>query len=468
MKDMWGKCRNTFGWFRNQFGKNREANIFLVIALCAGIAMALINPPLHECDAGRHHRWAMDVSYGNLLSPIINLTGHGMDVVTVPKNFYVEKYHMTEPGTGEGGEYIRYLQTVKYSLESTEVEEDWVFTSLFYYPQAFGLFLGRTLQMSVYGVCVLSRICNLLVFLALTYGAIAITPVYKNILAVIALFPITLYQAASVSPDSMLNGLCFLFVSVCFCYAYGEREHLDWRAAIKLGVILAAVCMCKYVYACLGMLVFLIPMKRFGSKKEYWRCFVIACLPLAFAMVFGMMNARHTITVGQSFGGVDGMTQLQYLMKNPFFVIEVLLRTIRYKFNDYMLWLNTLGALNYELGPLVYMVPMFAVFVGCLDQNEASAGIKVRDKFLCFGTFLLISIGVVLGIYIGDGKANPLGAEIVQGVQGRYFIPVIPVFFAAISSSKVKNRIRNFTAKAMSGMGIFLLYAVFRLYRYCF
>ena len=199
MKDMWGRCRNTFGWFRNRFGRNREANIFLVLALCTGIAMAVINPPFHECDAGRHHRWAMDVSYGNLLSPIINLTGHGMDVVTVPKNFYVEKYHMTEPGTGEGGEYIRYLQTVKYSLESTEVEEDWVFTSLFYYPQAFGLFLGRTLKMSVYGVCVLSRICNLLVFLALTYGAIAITPVYKNILAVIALFPITIYQAASVS-----------------------------------------------------------------------------------------------------------------------------------------------------------------------------------------------------------------------------------------------------------------------------
>ena len=163
--------------------RNREANLFLVIVFCVGIVMACINPPFYECDGGLHYEWAMDVSYGNVLSPLANLSGHNKDVVTVPENYSDIKYRLVKPDTGEGGEYIRYLKTVKFSSETREKERDWIFTSLFYYPQALGLFLGRLFHVSVYWGVVLSRIMNLFAFLALVYTAIVITPVYKNIMA---------------------------------------------------------------------------------------------------------------------------------------------------------------------------------------------------------------------------------------------------------------------------------------------
>ncbi len=468
MKNVRAKIVNLWSWFQKQFGRNREANIFLVISLCAGIAMACINPPFHECDGGVHYNWAMDVSYGNVLNPLLNLSGHGKDVVTVPENYSVIKYHPVEPGTGEGGEYIRYLKTVKFSSEVREKQQDWIFTSLFYYPQALGLFLGRLFQMSVYGGIVLSRIFNLLAYLALAYTAIVITPAYKNIMAVAAMFPLAIYQAASFSPDSMLNGCCFLFTALCFSFAYGERDRLGWRVAVSLGGLLGIIFLHKYVYACLGLLVFLIPREKFGTKKVYWKCFAIACIPLAFCAVLGTMNAADTISVGQSFGVVDGMTQTQYLIEHPLFVVRLLYRTLKYKFNDYLLWLNTLGSMNCTLGPLVHLVPWLAVFVASVDQNDVSANIRRRDKCLCLLTFLLISVGIVMGLYIGDGKANPVGSDIVQGVQGRYFIPVIPVFLAAISPKGVKNKISRFTEKAAGVMAVMLLYAVFSLYRCCF
>ena len=54
-----------------------------------------------------------------------------------------------------------------------------------------------------------------------------------------------------------------------------------------------------------------------------------------------------------------------------------------------MLWLNTLGNLNYQLGPLIYLVPMYAVYVGALDRNDACERIRKRDQWLCFVVFLL-------------------------------------------------------------------------------
>ena len=84
-----------------------------MIVFCVGIVMACINPPFYECDGGLHYEWAMDVSYGNVLSPLANLSGHNKDVVTVPENYSDIKYRLVKPDTGEGGEYIRYLKTVK-------------------------------------------------------------------------------------------------------------------------------------------------------------------------------------------------------------------------------------------------------------------------------------------------------------------------------------------------------------------
>lgn len=451
---------------QKKFGRHKEANLFLVLALCFGIAMACINPPFQECDGWMHYLWATDVSYGNLLRPIASLP-HRNGVAVVPKNVNEFEYRITEPDTGEGGEYIRYLKNVKVSPETIEMKLIDVPSSLFYYPQALGLLLGRVFHMSVYWGVVLSRICNLLVFIALAFLAIRISPILKNTLAVVGLFPLSLYQAASDSPDAMLNGLCFLFTALCFSYAYGERERLYLKDVCKLSVVLGLIFLSKYVYACLGLLVFLIPMKKFGGRKEYWRCFALGLLPFLFLGGIGVSGALSVMSAGHAAAGDAGGSQLQYLVGSPLSVPRVLIDTFMSKFNDWMLWLNTLGNLNYPLGPLIYIVPMYAVYVGCQDRVAACDNIRKKDKWLCLAAFILTCLGVVMGLYIGDGNINEVGAKVVQGVQGRYFIAVLPVFFVIISQNGIKNKVRYFTEKSIGIMGLFLLYAVYSLCGHC-
>ena len=199
MSGSWQKIKDNY----RKFGQQGPANFFLVLALCFGIVMACVNPPFQECDGWMHYLWATDVSYGNVASPVLSLS-HQEGIALVPKNINEFGYHIIKPDTGEGGEYIQYLKSVKASSKCIEMKLADVPSSLFYYPQALGLFLSRVFSMSVYGGVVLSRICNLLVFLFLAYLALRITPVFKNIMAVIGLFPITIYQAASEDRKSVV------------------------------------------------------------------------------------------------------------------------------------------------------------------------------------------------------------------------------------------------------------------------
>lgn len=461
------KIKNAAAGIRIWFQANREAGLFLVAALFAGIAMAYVNPPFQECDGGRHYLWALDVSYGNLLRPLANISSHEDGMITVPENLDEVEFRPVEPWSGEGRQFVRHLKTVRFSETLAEMRQEGAFASLFYYPQALGFWLGRVFRLSVYGSVILSRMFNLAAFLSLSYWAIRIIPILKNILAVAALFPMTIYQAASDSPDAMLNGMCFLFTALCFYYAYGEKQFLSWRDMWKPGLLLGLIFLCKYVYVCLGLLVFLIPVEKFGSRRKYWKSFGLGLIPLLVVGGAGMINMISAVSGGQAGGGGE-ITQTGYLLAHPFFIVKVLAATFKNKFNDYMLWLNTLGNQNYPLGPLIFMVPMFAMFIGAADRNEKCDGIKIRDKLICLTAFAAVCAGVVLGLYIGDGKANEVGGLVVQGVQGRYFIPALPVFFGAVSLRGVRNKNPHFTEKAIGGMGVFLLYAICTVYSCCF
>lgn len=460
------KIKNAVMGMRKKFQENLEASLFLIVGLCAGIGMIFADLPFQAPDATRHYLWAMDVSYGNLLRPLANISSHEDGVITVPDNLDEVKISSVKPGDRKIKKILHCWKTSHFSKGVTEKKEEGAFVSFFYYPMAFGLWLGRILGLSVYSCTVLPRLFNLAVFLALSWEAIRITPIRKNTLAVVALFPMTIYQAAACSPDAILNGMCFLFTSLCFFYAYGEKEHLSWKDMWKLGLLLSVIFLCKYVYVCLGLLVFLIPAKKFGTRIEYWKSFMAGLLPLLVFGVAGVFNMISAISGGPAVEG--GVTQIGYLTAHPGLIIKVLLTTFMDKFNDYMQWLNTLGAVNYSLGPLIYIVPMTAVYIGAADSNAACSLIRMRDKIICFAAFAAVCIGVVMGIYIGDGQANEVGALVVHGVQGRYFIPVLPAFFGAFSLRGLQNQNPHFTEKAIGLMGVFLMYAVHAVHTGCF
>lgn len=453
-------------------------NIFLVMALLFGLAIAIVGTPFQECDGWSHFVRAMDVSYGNVFAPVVTFSHEG-GVAVVPENFGELEYRLTAPGSGEGYAYKTYLKSFKFSKNKTVTGFGEGIMSIFYYPQALGLLIGRLLNLNVFGCVLLGKLFNLLCFVLLAYKAICITPILKNSMIVIALFPMTLYQAASYSPDALLNGLCFLFIALCFYYAYGTKKELGYKDVLLLGVVLALIFLCKYVYVFLGLLVFIIPMNKFGDKKTYFKKFMAALIPLLLLGIVAVSAAISALSspseaASEVIGGVaapavnTGMSTLDFLLASPLNVFKILFHTFTDKFSDYVLWLNVLGSLNYPLGPLIYIVPMFALYVFGSEVYAEGIDIKVRDKVLCCFAFLLISICIILGMYIGETRVNFAGEYVVQGVQGRYFIAALPALAFVLVPRKRSGESRIFNYILLGVEFVILCIAIYFLRANCY
>jgi len=440
--------------------------IFLILALTGGIGMAVINPPSQECDGWEHYLRSVDVSYGNVLAPFVNLN-HEKGVITVPKNINSFQFQVIDPGSQSGNTYLENLKQMKFAGEVREMKYESIFVSLFYIPQGMGLFVGRILGLSMYTSVVMARILNLIVYVLLTFFAIRKIPCGKNLLMLVALLPLSLYQSASCSPDAVLHGLSFLFLALCLYYAYGTEEVKKPYHGLILGVLLGLLFMCKYIYICMGLLVFLIPKKRFKDNKGYTKAFILAMIPLL--IIVTAMLPYLTGSVGHmSAAQNEGMTQLQFVTSNPVNFIKILCTTMLDKFEIYVEWLNTLGWMNYSLTPLTVIIPCFLTVIGVIDTNAVSAKIKLEDRVILFFTFLVCTAVMMLGLYISDGRINPVGSNVILGVQGRYFIPVLILPFLALGSRKLKNHIDYFSMKTASVIGICLIYTEWVLIRSCY
>lgn len=446
--------------------------MFVLLALVGGIAFALINPPFQECDGWDHFVCAMDVSYGNWFDTFGNFA-HDSSVTTVPENFQeiTDGYKLVQPDSGEAETFIQYYKSVYFSNKTAYVEYARSKTTFFYWPQAIGLLMGRCLGFSVYWCVFLSRIVNLFVYVAITFAAIRLMPVCRNLFTLIALFPLTLYQAASDSTDALLNALCFLFIALCFHYAYDCTKECTWKDMVWLGVLLALIFISKYVYICIGLLVFMIPKERFSIAKNYWKSFAIALIPVAAIVVFltvRVLAPMETAAQAQVVAGAVEMTQTQYLLQHPLHLVKVLISTALTYMYYYVQSMGMLGSLNYPMTVLFVVQPAVTVFVACLDTDELSKQLKRKDRLLCLLAFVLTVCALCTALYIGDTRINPVGSEMIAGIQGRYFFPVLVLAFIPFVSKNVENKIRNFEIKVVSAAGGMLLYAIVFFVRMCY
>lgn len=447
----------------------KPENMVLILVSVIGISMAVINPAFQECDGPSHFYRSMDVSYGNILGSFANLT-HEDGVIYVPENVQEIAYRKLTPNGSEGTGYLEYLQTHKFSKNKIKMTYYDSVTSVVYWPQGLGIFLGRTFNFSIYGVILMGRIFNLLAYMGLAYAAVRFMPFYKNLMAMLAVMPLSIYQASSLSQDAVLNGAGFLFVALCSYYAFDEKVKLNWKKTLLLGILLLTMLLSKYVYACLGLLVFMIPKDKFNSRKDYWKSFVIALLPLTIIggyVIFQLSSGISGLQAGAG-DGADTMTQMQYLKTYPIAAVKVIISTLIVNLNDYLQQLNILGSMNYPLTLLAVIEPCFLLGVGLLDGQEVRDRIKIKHRILILLAFVITFAAIMIGLYIGDGIANPVGSSVINGIQGRYFILMLILPFLALGSDHVKQDIRHFTVKCSGIMGIMLLYAVFMLVNTCY
>ena len=406
--------------------KVKYDKLFLTVIGCLGIIYCFIIPMYTTPDEPSHIDTAYRVSnqimgYKDTDSPYtMYKRGEDIDI---------------EPQTEINTESYRYLYNNLFKRSNNnELKEAFGrnnlnnATSVFYFPAALGITLGRILGLGILPTLMLGRILNLLVTLLLMYWGIKQIPFGKVVLFVIALLPITLQQIMSFSYDAIIIGISYVYIGYCLKWAYTEKK-IYITETIMMIIIGYMIATCKGgVYLPLAFLYLLIPMKRGKITKKgiiFWGSIILLTVSFFVEQNINVFT-RLTSAQGTVVGGAskEELYSLAYFLKNPTELIRIFENTF-YSQGDSLVHTTLggrLGWLSVQTQWILAIGFLFLMFLSGLKDKNEKQYIFAKDRIwmglVSMGSFGLVMVSMLVAW-------TPFGSDEILGVQGRYFLPFL-------------------------------------------
>ena len=288
---------------------------------------------------------------------------------------------------------------------------------VFYVPSAVGVIVGHMSHMTIIQTLLLSRVLTGLV--ALSIGAAAIVWAGGGapwIFAILTL-PMSLSQIASSSQDALLLG-CSALAGAEMLRALRVPGRHDWR---MLAILAAALGLMGAVRPPFGTLVIL-PL-GLTAYPARWR---VACAAAAAACIVAWCLVA-LLTAATNFGalvGADPWAQIAALHADPMQAAHVVWATLRRYWLGYLVgFVGQLGWLDTALPHAYYGVAIAMLAVAAVAGMLGVTGERVRTgtHLTIAGAVLLAAAGIFAIQYL---TWTAPGSPTVEGVQGRYFLPL--------------------------------------------
>ena len=330
-----------------------------------------------------------------------------------------------------------------------------------YLPQIIGITAARLLNMGNIGLLLLSRFLALAFYTGCIYFAIKLIPFGKSTMLAVALLPMALEEGSSFSYDMTVNALSFLFIGYVLYLAYEKKGAMlkDWIRMVVLMFFMAPI---KVVYVLLAPLCLLIPEK---NKKKYWigTAGVIgsgaaACL---FLRLTAIINVASTSGPGSSSSAIQTYT-ISDILSAPVRTVDILYNTLR-EMTDAILS----PLFGQKLGYWDIFMPYYIVFgfvlvllCSAIMSEKENVYVKSSHKAL----MLILSLGMIGGVTLSMMlDFTDISDTVIRGIQGRYFIPFLPLVLFLFRGKLVTARksLDRYIAIAVYMLNYFALWRIF-------
>ncbi len=408
------------------YSKNLRANI-LVSILVFGVLFALFTPIMDVPDESVHASKAFLVAGGTLFNP----PEGGMVAAAKEQVTNLSHLHETIVNTTLHG------QPIDSSLIQTVYGTNQFF--LGYLPAALIINLFQLLHTNVLALLYGGRIINLLVYTLCAFFAIKIAPRYKLFFGVIAIAPMALYIAASYNGDYLTYGLSLLLAAMFTRFYFQKNFVITYKQIIWFSIICAVICMVKYYFLPLSLLLLVIPAARFASKKTKWLG-ALLCIAITSVAAFGIFGLQQ-YEIAQAGGssavgsGVNEMganvgQQISFMLHHLTSAGAIMIRAFVDNASGYLNQLFTFGWLSVSVpNVFVFLYVGFLALAGLVySKYENNTEGIVETKHTTVN-----KLGVLIILLLAYSATNILlyliwnavGSNSIVGVQGRYFIPLL-------------------------------------------
>ncbi len=335
-----------------------------------------------------------------------------------------------------------------------------------YFPQALGMALVRLFTGSRMAIFYGAMFAAWVVTLALFYYAVKRMPAGKTLMIAITLMPMMLQEAVSASADGMTCA-ANMALAAFVADACVHPRTFTWKRKLWLFALMALVGTLKMLYIPVIFLSFAIPASCFGTKRrKYAQLSLMTAAIIGFAIVWMLFcNANY---VGAETGRGGSMReQLTWILQNPLGLLAVLGRTVFQQFGWQMEMIvgKDLSWLNLPLPALVYWALVLVLLcIVSRDEGIAQTGAQIAAfKRVSLALSALCVLVVMMSLLIWE---TPCGSESVIGVQGRYFIPQLPLLYLALKrgagapTEKRMDALRMMAAADICALGFVLIQTV--------
>jgi len=387
-----------------------SARLFVAAALVIGLAYVVITPPFEVPDEQNHFWRALAVGRGRLLP------ARGLDSMPVTKSTqnFVWVLSRTDPRETLA-QKLRIVAALPYdgTAAGTIRFAAW-YTPMPYVAQSLIAALSLRPVVVFYG----GRVANLLLALLLIALAIRIAPQYGSIFATAALLPMSLYELASLSADATTIALAWLFTALLLA-----PPRRIWVIAF-VGFLLA---LCKPAYFLLALLALVIPL-RWRQKIAILSATAIGTLLAIAAAQRGAYNARPGLPI-------DAGAQLRCIASDPIHFVHVMLHDVATNGRFYIEeMIGRFGANELKLSPVVITIEILLLLGVALT---CGAAMRARVRLTALAIVVMTIAGILLSQYL---IWSVVCGDALEGVQGRYFLEILPLFLAAIAFPRMRLR----------------------------
>ena len=442
--------------------KVRPHKLFLIIAIPVGVFFALFTPLFQGPDEP-HHFMAIAM-YSNGYTNIINESGvYGTRVQSGTVeilNFYPHLQNNTSYNyRSEIPPLLGIKQGEARSSFTKQIGEPY---SPFCYIQYIAIYiLSSLLKLNPFLMFIFMRLVGLALWVTAVYYSIKIIPKGKWLLTSLALLPMSLFIAAVISADNMTTGLLYLAVATIFYIISKPREINNNKLLIGVIAILFLLGLTKQTFFLATLLLFAIPISKSISKIKFYTIIAfVAVMAAVLSLSWKVYVSPHNLSPSPN-QVINSYSQVVNLISHPLLVPKIIFNTFATSSSNpiYLGIIGVMGLLDTTL-PLWIVFAWIIVLVKSVNNRINNDMLAVNQKIIFTGVAALLFISMCLGLYL---TWTSVGAHYINGIQGRYLIPIFVVLIPVLVSSRkeptlntIKFLIPTIVILEISTMAVFI------------
>ena len=298
--------------------------------------------------------------------------------------------------------------------------------------------IAMLVNLSPYAQWQAARISNSILYAIMGCFAITLLPRWKSLMALLLVIPPVAFVASSLMIDGMIVALSACMVAAIAAIA-GNKHVISLPCTVALGVLAWALACEKLSYAFVAGAALFLPSAVMTVRRK------VEFVGVA-AVLMGVLYLPWSVLFSSSLAQVNVSHSMSVALSHPILTIGKIVRS--------MIFLGTYHLTQLPVWYTVMSVVLVLVWLAALAYTVKTTGAVRMAPSAGVGKYRFLILALVIAaaeiaafvLFVGmtwNDLESMSRFGVFQGIQGRYVLPVLPVFLLGlviVDDRKVSQR----------------------------